>query len=146
MLQTSRELNTQQKRYLTLVLTHLDMGAVVRVLCRQRPWEGIRLLLLLLPGSVAVRVTLLLGKPSSPALTVQLQVHRCLLVSLVILHVCEGGSWRETEHHMNIAALHHNMKPNQNTENMFTFNHFEAVITKATADVYCPRKFIPNVN
>lgn len=96
MLQTSSELHTQKNRlYLTRVLTHLDMGAVVRVLCRQRPWEAVGLGLLLLTGSVAVRVPLFLGKPSSPAVTVQLQVHRRVLVPLVILHVCEGDSWRE---------------------------------------------------
>lgn len=124
MLQTSSELHTQKNRfYLTRVLTHLDVGAVVRVLCRQRPWEAVGLGLLLLAGSVAVRVTLFLGKPSSPAVTVQLQVHCCVLVSLVILHVCEGDSWREKEQHMNVDALHH--KPNQNTETIFTFNAFE---------------------
>lgn len=73
------------------------MGAVVRVLCGQCTRGDVGLRLLLLAGSVAVCVRLFLGKPSSPAVTVQLQVHRCVLVSVVILHVCEGHPWREKE-------------------------------------------------
>lgn len=118
------------RSYMMWVLTYLDVGAVVSVLCRQRSWEcvGLRLLVLLLTGPVAVWVTLFLGKPSSPAVTVQLQVHSCVPVSFMILHVCEGGAWREGKTHVmglypDFNVLHDYINPNM--ENIFNCNGFE---------------------
>lgn len=96
------------------------MRAVVCVLGRQRSREGIglKLLVLLLTGSVAVCAMLLLGKPSPPAVTVQRQVHRCVLFSLVILRVLEGDPWREAKTHVirlssDFDVVHHCVNLNQ---------------------------------
>lgn len=89
-------------RILIWTVVYLDLGAVVRVLCRQQAREALgllrhRLLALLLTRPVAVHVMRFQESPSPPPMAVKLHVHYCVLGFCLPLHIWVGDPWGDTK-------------------------------------------------